>query len=525
MAVPVLTAAAMREVDRTTVEEIGIPGAVLMEQAGRACAEAVESLLPDGRVARVVVFCGKGNNGGDGFVAARYLLCAGNEVEVVLLAEADGLKGSARANYEILERLGLHARVLRDEKALAEIDLAACDVVLDAIFGTGLSSEVRGLQAAAIAAINASGRPVVAVDLPSGLEADSGRVLGCAVDAVQAVTFGALKRAHLLFPGAELCGDVSLVDIGFPPQLIPQGPGSCWLVTDEDLRPHFRPRAPDAHKGHFGHLLVLAGSADKPGAAALCCRAAVRAGAGLVTLGAAPEVLPRAVAGGVEFMGQAIESPEALQAACQGKQALAIGPGLGTDERAAALVREAVGSLDLPAVVDADGLNNLVGRLDVLSGAPAARVLTPHPGEMARLMGASSAEVQIDRPCYALRLADQTSAVVVLKGAHTLVADPDGTLVFVVTGNPGMASGGTGDVLTGIIGAFLAQGMEPFDAACAGAHIHGLAGDRAAGRRGQRGLAAADLISCLPDVLRGFEGIEGSGEADGASVSDPDDLG
>jgi ADP-dependent NAD(P)H-hydrate dehydratase / NAD(P)H-hydrate epimerase len=505
MAILVLGSAAMREVDRKTIQDIGIPGAVLMETAGRACAEAVQERLPKNSVGKVGVLCGKGNNGGDGLVAARYLINAGHRVDVYLLTKAEQLQGDAAQNYRILERLGFPVHEINQAAALKSLDLSGCDVLLDAIFGTGLSTEVRGLMAEAIRAINAASVPVVSVDIPSGVSCDSGAVLGVAVKANHTVTFGYPKCGHLLYPGASLCGDLSVADIGFPPDLAPQGPGQAWLLTDQDIAAHVSRREPDAHKGRFGHLLVVAGSTDKPGAAGLCCHAAMRSGAGLVTLAARPEVLNRVVSGPVEFMGAPIENYAQLQSLCQDKQAVVLGPGLGTDPVTAQWVRKAVAELGLPMVVDADGLNLLSEHLDLLRQAPAKRILTPHPGEMARLLQITTAEVQRDRMGCARGLASSHGCVVVLKGAGTLVAQPDQTIHFSLPGNPGMASGGTGDVLTGIIGALLCQGLDAAWAGAVGAYVHGQAGDEAAQVRGQHSLIASDLIEFLPQAFRRFE--------------------
>ncbi len=504
MAVPLLDAAGMRELDRATIQDVGIPGTVLMEIAGRGCAEVAEELLGDAS-GRVAVVCGKGNNGGDGMVAARHLTSAGHRVDVFLIADPQKLRGDARLNKEILDRLKLPVQVLEQEDQVTRLDLSGYDVILDAVFGIGLSGDVRGPLGAAIERINAAGVPVVAVDIPSGISSDTGRPLGTAVQAAHTVTFGYPKFGQVIYPGAAYAGDITIVDIGIPPELAPSGPGSTWLLEDDDITPHFRRRRPDAHKGRFGHLVVVAGSPDKPGAAGLCCRAAVRSGAGLVTLAAPREVLSRVVVGAVEFMGAPVESQKDLFSFCQGKQAVCIGPGLGTSREAADLVRRVVFELPLPVVVDADGLNNLAGKLDRLKGAPARRILTPHPGEMARLLDSTVPEVQSDRLGNARRLAVEHGCVVVLKGAGTVVADSDGTAFVVPTGNPGMASGGTGDVLTGIIGSLLAQGKDAGESACVGAYVHGKAGDRSMETRGEHGLAASDLIEALPSVLSGYE--------------------
>jgi hydroxyethylthiazole kinase-like uncharacterized protein yjeF len=513
MAIPLLNAAAMRELDRYTITALGVPGMVLMEAAGRACADAVRAVLHTSRAERtnrsprVAVICGKGNNGGDGMVAARHLHHAGIAVTVLLLAEPKALAGDAATNRDILTQSGVPLHPVLAEASVRELALSSFDVLLDAIFGTGLSDRVQpnSLPAVMIEAMNRSGRPIVAVDLPSGLSCDTGCPLGTAVQATKTVTFGYPKPGQVLYPGAKLTGELQVVDIGLSSTPLPQGPDSTWLLTDDDLVPYLGCREPDAHKGSFGHLLVVAGAPGTSGAAGLCCRAATRSGAGLVTLGSSPEVLAAVVSGAVEFMGAMLSDFGALAQLCQGKQAVALGPGLGVSEGAVALVRRAVAEVALPMVVDADGLNALAGHLSLLTSAPADRVLTPHPGEMARLLSCTTAEVQSDRLGSARRLAQAYRCVVVLKGARTVIAKPDGMAYVVPTGNAGMATGGAGDVLTGIIGALLAQGLTPDVTAMVGAYVHGLAGDRAAARLGQRALIAPDLIDSLPEVYASFE--------------------
>jgi ADP-dependent NAD(P)H-hydrate dehydratase / NAD(P)H-hydrate epimerase len=487
---------------------------VLMENAGRGAAGFTAEHFGDLGGRRVAVICGKGNNGGDGLVAARHLSQAGHEVDVFLLAKPKSLTGDAALNLGILGRLGQVVRPVTDAQALSALRFDEYDVILDAILGTGLSSDVRGFFAQVIEAINSSGTPVVAVDMPSGISGDSGRVMGTAVRAAQTVTFAHPKPGQVVFPGAKFTGDVSVVDIGIPRGIGPAAEGSTtWLLTDSDMAVHLYRRAADAHKGRFGHLVVAAGSIDKPGAAGLCCRAAVRAGAGLVTLAAKRAVLERVVMGAIEFMGAGASSFEELAGLCKGKQVLAVGPGLGTSEEMAVLCRRLAAEIELPVVIDADGLNNLVGHMNLISKCDYPRILTPHPGEMARLLDTTTAEVQNDRLAAARRLAGECGCVVVLKGAGTIVADPAGLAYVVPTGNPGMASGGTGDVLTGIIASFVAQGLSALDAACLGAYLHGGAGDRVALQKGQHALTAGDIIEMLGEVMLEYESFRDGDES------------
>ena len=508
MSIVLMTSSQMRELDRQAIDVVGIPGAVLMESAGRACAQVVKGYFSADGEGRVAVFCGKGNNGGDGFVTARHLVSADHDVDVFLLAEPAQIQGDAALNLGILERLGVPVKTLLGEDDLREIDWDEYDVIVDALLGTGLSTEISGLMAEVIEHINAASCPVVAVDIPSGLSADTGQPLGIAVRAQKTVTFAYPKPGQVLYPGAEYTGELVVADIGIPSMLAPLKGEPAWVMEEEDIAPLLGARDPDSHKGTFGHLVVVAGSPDRPGAAGLCCRAAMRAGVGLVTLAGPRAVLERVLNGPVEYMGQTIASFEQLAAFCLGKNALALGPGLGTDPKSQELIKQIISRIRLPMVIDADGLNALAGEPTAFAGSALPRVLTPHPGEMGRLLGISTTEVQQDRIGVARRLAHASQCVVVLKGASTVVTDPCGKALLIPAGNPGMASGGTGDVLTGIIGSLLAQGMDALSAASVGAMVHALAGDEAAAQKGQRALIASDLIESLPDLFSRYEGLD-----------------
>ncbi|MDO3379129.1 NAD(P)H-hydrate dehydratase [Geoalkalibacter halelectricus] len=506
----VLSAQQMREVDRRTIEDIGIPGAVLMENAGRGAAARIAARYADVFPGPVLVLAGKGNNGGDGFVIARCLLEQGWQVSTLALAERSAYSGDAALNLEVLLRLSDAVGFACDETQLGSALAAGGNprLVVDALFGTGLSSAVRGHFAAAIAWLNAQSAAVVAVDIPSGVHADNGCVLGCAVQASLTLTFARPKIGHLVYPGAGLVGALEVVEIGIPAALVEAcRPHNLW-VDDEAARRLLPPRPAGGHKGTFGHLLVMGGSTGKSGAAALAADGAVRGGAGLVTLGCPAQLhdileikltepmtvpLPQ-VDGGLSL--QALES---LLALSQDKQALALGPGLGQGEETGALVRRLVRDCPLPQVIDADGLNALAGHLEIFSARePGTTVLTPHPGEMARLAGVAVADVQQDRVAFARAFAEAHGVVLVLKGARSLTATPDGRLYINASGNPGMASGGMGDVLTGLIGAFLAQGVEAGAAAALAVYLHGRAADRLALRLGNAGLAATDLLREIP---------------------------
>ncbi|GEJ57179.1 bifunctional NAD(P)H-hydrate repair enzyme [Anaeromyxobacter diazotrophicus] len=500
-----MTAAEMRAIDGAAIAG-GVPGMALMERAGAAVARA--ALVLRGPGGRVVALCGGGNNGGDGYVAARVLAEAGVPVSAVAIAAPDALRGDARAAHEAAVRGGVG---VAPGAELAALRAGPGDVLLDALLGTGLARAAGGAFAAAIARLaelRAGGAKVLAVDLPSGLSADTGRPLGPCVQADATVTFGFLKRGLVLHPGAELAGAVEVVDIGLPRAAAEAVPPTAELLTEEEARALVPPRPPEAHKGDAGRLLVVAGSPGKSGAAHLALAGALRGGAGLVTLAARAEVLPFALAGRPEAMSLALpgEGPlgpgdlEALLAAAHGMDAVVIGPGIPRGPETAAALHAFLARARLPAVLDADALNALAERPDLLAALPAPVVLTPHPGEMARLAGTTIAEVQRDRLAVAAARARAWGCAVVLKGARTVVAAPSGAPAIVPAGNPGLATGGTGDVLAGLTGALLAGHLPPFDAARAAAFAHALAGDLCAARLGQRGLLASDVAGALGEV-------------------------
>ncbi|ACG73592.1 carbohydrate kinase, YjeF related protein [Anaeromyxobacter sp. K] len=498
-------AAEMRAIDRAAIDGLGIPSLELMERAGRAAADAARGLAgPGGRFA---VVCGGGNNGGDGWVVARLLVGAGRAVRVVSLVDAARLTQDARAERARAEAAGVVA-----EAADAPLEAGPGDVVVDAIFGTGLSRAPEGAFAAAISRIEAArraGARVLAVDVPSGLSADTGQPLGEAcVRADRTVTFAFQKRGLVLHPGPAHAGEVTVADIGIPPEAAAQVPAEAELLVEDEARALVPPRDPEAHKGDAGRVLVIAGSPGKTGAAHLALTGALRGGAGLVTLAARAEVLPMALAGRPEAMSAALPGAGPLDAsdlgplleAAAAADALVIGPGIPRGDGTGALLLELLSRAGLPAVLDADALNAVAGQAERLAGAGVPLLLTPHPGEMARLCGLSTAEVQRDRIGLAARQASAWAATVVLKGARTVVADPSGPPAVIPTGNPGMATGGTGDVLAGLCGALLAAGLAPGAAGRAGAWVHGRAGDLAARRLGERGLLASDLGAAIGEV-------------------------
>jgi NAD(P)H-hydrate epimerase len=522
----ILTAEAMREVDRRAIEELGLPSLVLMENAALGVVAALEELFPDAE--RVVVLCGPGNNGGDGLAVARHLDLRGYDVTVHLVAPGRRPAGDAAVQLAVCRRQGVVVEEVAGPADLvaALAGAAAADLVVDALFGTGLERPLEPPFSDLVEGLNELDVPVLAVDLPSGLTGSRSDLPGPHVVAQATVSFAAPKVAHVFPPARHAVGELVVTDLGIPPFLVAEveeAAGELHLLQAEEVAGWLPERDPESHKGDYGHVLVVAGSAGKAGAAVMTARAAVRAGAGLVTAAVPEPLLPILHAGCLESMGVALPcgppgalgaaAVAAVLAAAEGKDAVALGPGLGQEEETAAAVRELAQRLDLPLVLDADGLNAFAGRLGELAGRRAATVLTPHPGELGRLLGTSAAEVQADRVGAARRAAAAAGAVVVLKGHRTLIAEPPeagrGGRVWVCpTGNPGMASGGSGDVLTGVLAA-LAGWIGGVPGVCLGAYVHGLAGDLAADELGEVGLAAGDLLEALPHA---FERLSRLGE-------------
>jgi NAD(P)H-hydrate epimerase len=510
---PVVSRAEMRELDRLTIEVHGTPGHVLMERAGTGAAEVFWREFPGVRTHPVVI-AGKGNNGGDGFVVARWLRRRGVRCDVVLLARAADVQGDAGRNLRAFVR-GRGRLIEAPGEAGVEAARAAMGrsrIVIDAIFGTGLSAPVTGPTAAVIALMNACGLPVFAIDVPSGLDADRGVPLGVAVQAEATATFGFPKTGLLLFPGADYAGTLAVVDIGIAPEAVDSVRPSCRVWSTADVGAAFPPRPGDAHKGDAGHVCIVAGGRGKCGAAVLAAEAATRCGAGLTTL-ALPEseralvatqlreVMTAALAAGADGLFAA-PVREGLGILLAGKSSVVVGPGIGVSDGTRALVRQLIASCELPLVIDADGLNCIGDDLAVLRRRRGPTVLTPHPGEMGRLTKAGTPAIQADRVGAARRLAQETGACVVLKGARTVVAGPSGVAAINLTGNPGMASGGMGDVLAGMIGSLCGQGLGAEEAALVGVHLHGLAADVAAEAQGGKiGLIASDVIATLPRAI------------------------
>lgn len=476
------TGAEMRAIDRDAIERLGIPGRTLMETAGRAVADAIARFHPQS--SRPLVACGGGNNGGDGYVIARVLAGQGRGVAplVLDLAKPESQSPEAKANRELLESAHVPSFRAGSAAELASA-LAACDLIVDAVLGVGLTRPVDGPLAEILRALAASGLPCVAVDLPSGLSSDTGRALGMCLEAELVVTFGLPKLGLVLHPSAAR---IWVADIGLPRGSIERANVRQHVLARDAARALLPERPLDGHKGRFGHVLVVGGSPGKTGAVRLAALGALRGGAGLVSL-VAPRALHALYASPLaEAMcvllddvgsgGLAESHVDPIVRELETRDALVLGPGLGTHSSSAALARALLARARVPAVVDADGLNAFGTELEALrSSAP--RVLTPHPGEAARLLGLSSAAVQDDRPSAARALAARSGAVAILKGARSVIASSDGELCVNPTGGPGLAAGGSGDVLAGLVGALLGQGLRPWDAARLGAWLHGLAGD------------------------------------------------
>jgi hydroxyethylthiazole kinase-like uncharacterized protein yjeF len=504
----IVTAAEMRTIDRATSERFGVPSLTLMENAGSAVADHVLAQHDDAQ--KILVMCGKGNNGGDGFVAARKLHEAGKAVQVILLADREDLHGDAAAMFVKLPEAPFVIRSsddLKDERARLAL---AADLYLDAILGTGFRPPVSGLYADAISLLNASKVAVIAVDIPSGADADAmGPQNGIIARANSIVTFTAARPAHVF--GALTTGPTCVADIGTPPEAMVSSL-QLNVITARDFSQLIGSRPADSNKGIYGHVLVVGGSIGKAGSVAMAGISALRAGAGLATVATPKSVLPTVAGFHPELMTEPLRETRdgtisegaaaQLDAVAKGKSVLAIGPGISRNAETAQFVRTLVAGAEVPVVLDADGLNAFEGATEDLNGRGRVLVITPHPGEMARLAGCSTADVQKERLGVARKFAREHELIVVLKGNRTLVVQPDGETWVNTTGNPGMSTGGTGDILTGMVAAMIAQ--HPRDvtmAVCAAVHLHGLAGDVMREIVGEHSMVATDLLRGLPDAF------------------------
>lgn len=500
----------MAALDRRAEEEFGVPTLLLMEAAGRGVFEAALRLASRASP-RVVVVCGKGNNGGDGLVAARLMLAAGWRVSVVLVARDAEVSGDAAVNLRAARRAGVEVINL-DSTAIPALGglLASADLIVDGLFGTGFRGPAAGLAAKTIELINSAGRPALAIDIPSGVHGDTGAVDGPAVRATATVTMGLPKIGLLLPPGAEYAGRIWVADVGHPRRLVDASGVRTFLLTRQAVDQAILRRPLAAHKGNFGRVLVIAGSVGHSGAAVLAALGAMRAGAGLVTLGVPAAIYP--VVGPAVIEGMPVPLPDdqgalAAEAAARvlemaaSADVVACGPGLSTLLGPRAVVLGLLAESSRPLVLDADALNILAGLRGPWPQRQSPVILTPHPGEMARLLGKTVEGIQQQRIQVARAAAERFGAVVLLKGARSVVADPSGDVVVVPTGNPAMASGGMGDVLTGAVAAFVGQGLQPAAAAGVAAYLHGLAGDLVAAASGPAGILAGEVAAALPRAL------------------------
>ncbi|MDQ1239391.1 MAG: ADP-dependent NAD(P)H-hydrate dehydratase / NAD(P)H-hydrate epimerase [Thermodesulfobacteriota bacterium] len=526
-----VTSDEMRALDAVAIHDYGIPGVVLMENAGRSTFEILSaSLSRTLKNLRVTVVAGPGNNGGDGYVVARYCLNHGAHVRTYLLAPREKIAGDALVNLTVLERMTDSIVVVPDVDSLSEFaaEWHNSDIIIDALLGTGLRSDVRSPYREAIELINSTSAFKVAIDIPSGVDSNSGGVLGAAVKADLTVTYGFRKIGMVLYPGMNHCGRVEVVDISIPRIHVEKNPPKAILYQDSDIREYVRIRSnPTNHKGTFGHLLIVGGSPGKTGAPALAARAGSLIGAGLVTVAVAAslnsilevklteemtELLPETAIPG--YVSR--EAVRRVLELSQGKRCVVVGPGMSNNTDVAGLLIEFLEEYSGWVVIDADGLNALSGNLDALKQTHASVVLTPHPGELSRLTGLSVSDIQRNRVQVARDTAAALHAWIVLKGAGTVVASPEGNITINTTGSPWMASGGQGDVLSGILGGLLAQKMSPAHALPFGVHVHGLAADEALMENGLRPVSAGTVLEELPRALARLTGrateVQKSGE-------------
>lgn len=508
----IVRAQEMANMDRYAIEKIGIPGIVLMENAGQGIARVAIDMLDQVDGKRVQIFCGPGNNGGDGYVVARRLHNAGANVEVFVLAPREKIRADALINLRVWENIG--GRVSFIERLPAKPPTPH-HLVVDALLGTGGSGRPAGLIAKAVRYINSLQAPVLAIDIPTGVNADDGSVPGEAIRATATATMALIKRGLLFSPGREHAGRVKIIDIGMPERAVQKHPSNVWLIEASDVRLRLPKRPADAHKNQVGTVAVLAGSCGFTGAAAMTAEACLRAGCGLCYLCIPRSLQPILSAKVTEVITWPFEDRDTgyllladyptWRDRIHAQNALAIGPGLGQHAETGALVHRLLKETQNPLVLDADGLNHCVGYIPLLKKYRGEMVLTPHPGELSRLIDKPAGEIVKNRTEVALATAKEFDKIMVLKGGPTVIALPDGKAFINSTGNAGMASAGSGDVLTGLIAGLLAQGVRAEDAALCGVFLHGLAGDMARRQKGEMSMMAGDILAQLPQALLSLE--------------------
>ncbi len=510
----VLTSKQMKEIDRCAIQELGILGPILMENAGQKIFKSIQKRFPDLRKEKIVVIAGKGNNGGDGFVVARHLLNHGADPVVLLLSSKKEVKGDAAVNLEMAEQIGIQISEVCSAKDLSlhKREISQSSILVDAIFGTGLSQPARGFYVNVIEQINKAKAFKIAVDIPSGLSSDTYQIIGPCVKADLTVTLAALKIAHVFPPAEEYIGELEVADISIPSFLFDNEDLKLELVGEETVLPYFKKRKKDAHKGTYGHLFILSGSLGKTGAAVMAGKAALKMGAGLVTVGTPASCLPIVARSMDELMTEPLpETPEKTFSSeaviktvslLKGKDALLIGPGISTHRSTAEFVLSLIPKIKIPVVMDADALNILASKPDAIKSLSMPAILTPHPGEFARLLNLSTREVVKRKLELVPQFAAKYGVYLVLKGYRTLTATPDGRVFINSSGNPGMATAGSGDVLSGMVASMIIQEKNLLEAVLAAVYVHGLSGDLGAQKLGEKALIAGDIIRELPRSIK-----------------------
>lgn len=510
----VVTAAEMQGIDRETIYEIGIPSLVLMERAGLVCVSKIKEIF--GRK-KIVVISGSGNNGGDGLVIARNLHNEGWDVRVFLTTKPENLKNDALSQYKLSTRFGVSISPIEEFLTNHSSILSVDSLIVDAVLGTGLKNEVSGLLSDLFRLINKSKIPVISVDIPSGISSDNGQIMGEAIKANYTITFGLPKRGHLLFPGSEYAGKVFVEDIGFPRELLRSDKLKVNLLEQDYISNIMPERRKYSHKGTYGHALIIAGSRGKTGAAFMTAKACLRVGAGLVTMGIPQSLLDvfqsrvtEEMTLGLPDKGNGTLSSKSLDTILsfldEKADLLVIGPGIGVSHHTERIIKGLIQDSKKPMIIDADGINSIQGKIEIFRKAQAPIILTPHPGEMSRLLSQKLKREEIkgiekDRINISISFSNDTGTHLVLKGVPTIIASPEGDVFINATGNPGMATAGSGDVLTGMIAGFLSQNKDPLKACVLGVYSHGLAGDIAASEKGQHSLIASDIIEKIPEAL------------------------
>ena len=517
----VVTPEEMRKIDNRAIAEFGIPGIVLMENAAIRTVDVIEREYPNlHKSGKVLVLVGSGNNGGDGLAIARHLMLKGIDVEVVLFFPEDRLTGDAKLNLDIYKGLGGLSGLVTCKEHMTSLDqiLSQADLIVDSIFGTGIARNIEGIISETIEKVNKSNVPVVAVDIPSGINGQNGQVMGVGIKATHTVSFGYVKRGHLLYPGREYTGKLNIVSISLPQDSAKAIEVKSFNLDDREMALYIKERPRDGHKGTFGKVGVIAGSLGLAGAACLTSMAALKGGAGLVTLGCPASLSSIFQSKMTEVMTYPLEDGEQghlsqeaipdIHKFLKDKDVLAIGPGLGLKCDGLEILRYILGEFDISIIMDADALNHISKDSKLLSTYRGSIVITPHPGEMARLTGRSIEKILASPVETAAEFAGDMGVIVLLKGATSVVAHPDGRIYLNSSGNPGMGTGGSGDLLTGLVAALIAQGYSPYDAAVYGCYIHGRAGDYAKEKWGETGMVAGDVLYELPLVFKDINNLK-----------------